>query len=373
MQPRITPVRSGLTVEQVESLIRDDPGITIGRGMELLDRDLNVLDVVTPHLRECSVTRDNTATLHGTAKFTIASKLEWGRAVVRPFITITNGVQTARFNQGAYFTNTPAIKTDRIPATYTVDGYDILNGLNTLVGDSYAINVGESYLTKVEDILLAQGYTQFVIDPARSATTAPAAKGWPLDESTTWLQIVNELLSAVGYRAVYSDWDGKLICQAIVDIPTVAPEWYYTRGEFDGQMIPESDIVHDYFATPNRWVGIQGNANATTAPVEGNGVFTYVNENQGETSVSARDQVITRVMTITAADQSALVAAVMAEVSKDRNVATTMAAQTSANPLHWHMDVVSVETVELGIVKMQQVNWTMDLRTGNMAHNWAVA
>lgn len=373
MQPRVTPVRNTLTAIQVESLIRDDASIIVGMGMELIDRDLNLLMDLTPYLRTCSVSRDNLAVLHGSCDFTLSTRLNWGRALVLPYLTITNGAVTARFNEGAYFTSTPSIVTDAVPATYAVTGFDILNALNTLVGDSYAINVGESYLTKIEDILTSLGYTQYVIDPARATTVATAPKGWPIDESTTWLIIVNEMLQAVGYQPIYSDWDGRLNCRALPP-STLAPEWAYTRGQYTGQLVPGQEITHDYFATPNRWVGIQGNTDADAAsPVEGAGVFTYVNQNDGETSVNERDQVITRVITATVADQTALEAAVMAEVAKDKVVGTTIEAKTSVNPLHWHNDIVSVETLELGIRTVQQTTWTMDLSNkGAMSHSWAV-
>lgn len=372
MQPRVTAVRSTLTSAQVEGLIKTDASIKIGFGMELLDRDLNVLGDVTDSLRECTTSRDNTSTIHGGCSFDISTQLPWGRAIVRPYMTIRNSLITATFNQGAYFTSTPSTKTDRMPRTYTVQGYDILNALNTLVGDSFALGVGDNYLTVVESILISQGYTQYSIDPQRASTVAPAAKGWPLDESTTWLQIVNELLAAIGYRSIYSDWHGRLVCEAIVDTPSAAPEWYYTRGQYDGQLVPEADISHDFFATPNRWVGINGSTTTTSTPVEGAGIFTYTNYNAGETSVAERQQTITKVMTVDAADQAALVAAVMAQVAIDKNVGTTMEASTSANPLHWHQDVVSVETLEIGIVRMQQVKWALNLRTGAMGHSWAV-
>lgn len=372
MQPRVTPERATVTAEQIEALIKTDASIIIGFGAELLDRDLNVISDVSDSLRTCTVNRDNLATLHGTCSFTISTKLVWGRAVFRPFITIDNGTIKARFNQGAYFTSTPETVTDSFPRTYTVNGFDILNALNTLVGDSYAINNGDAYLTAVESILTNLGYTKYVIDPVRAGTTAPASKGWPIDENTTWLQIVNELLAAVGYQPIYSDWNGRLRCEA-QPATLIAPEWTYTRGQFDGQLVPGQSIAHDFFATPNRWVGIQGNTEAgNAAPTEGAGVYTYVNENNGETSVNERQQTITRVLTITAADQAALVAAVMAEVAKDTHVGTTIEASTSANPLHWHNDVASVETLELGISTVQVTKWSMDLRTGAMSHSWSV-
>ncbi len=372
MQPRVLPIRGDLTAAQVEALIKTDPSIIVGCGMELLDRDLNVLADITQYLRTCTVTHENANTLHNVAQFTISTPLTWGRAVVRPFVTISNGVQKARFNMGAYFTSTPATITDEVPATYSVAGTDILNALNTLVGDSYSIMVGDNYLDAVESILTNLGYSQYIIDPVRLTTTAPAAKGWPLDENTTWLMIVNELLKAIGYAPIYSDQDGRLVCEQLRDDATRAPEWTYTRGQFDGQLVPGQEIVRDYFSTPNRWVGIQGTPAEGVTPTEGNGVYTYVNTNDGDTSVSARDQLITRVLTLTAADQAALVAAVMAEVAKDKQVGTNVTATTSINPLHWHQDIVSFESLEIGNVRVKAISWSMDLLTGAMNHRWAV-
>ncbi len=376
MQPRIAPIRSDLTETQIEALIKTDTSITIGRGMELLDKNLTVVTDITDDLQACTVSHDNFATLHGHLTCTLARQLTWGRAIVRPFVTIDNGVQKARFNMGAYFTNTPANEEDRTPAMFSVEGYDILNGLNNLVGDSYAINIGDNYLVAVEAILQGQGFTQYAIDPSRASTVAVAPKAWPIDDQTTWLMIVNEILSMVGYRSIYSDWDGRLICESHNAPVDRASEWTYTRGQFDGQLVPGTKINHDYFAAPNRWVGIRQSTQDTTGTVtltEGNGIYTYLNETDGETSISARDQEITRVIQIEAADQAALVAAVRAEVAKDKAIGTSIEAATSCNPLHWHMDVVTVQTTTLGSVKVLSNTWSMDLMNkGNMSHSWAV-
>lgn len=370
MRP-INGAAQSLTDAQIVALIKTDPAIKVGKGMELLDRSLAVQEDISDSLRTCTVTRDNSATLHASSSFTLARRMSWENAVVRPYVTISNGTNTARFNMGAYFTSSPLTVTDEVPATYTVTGIDILNALNTLVGDSFSINVGDAYLTVVDSILSNLGYSSYIIDPARASTTAPVAKGWPLDATTTWLQIVNELLAAVGYDNIYSDWDGRLICQSLRDITQRHVEWAYTRGTFDGQLVPRQQVTHDYFATPNRWVGIQGSTDTTNTPTEGNGVFTYVNQNAGETSVNARGQTITAVLTPTVADQAALVAAVMAQVAIDMNVGTTINATTSVSPLHWHRDVVSVETLEFGVLVMQQMTWSMDLTNGAMTHVWS--
>lgn len=375
MQPLVTPVRSELTEAQVYALVKTDPAVRIGRGMELVNRNLDLLADITGDLRECTVSRNNYDTLHGHANFNIVGKLQWGQAIVRPYMTISNGVTTARFNLGAYFTSTPDNVEDQLPAIFAVEGYDMLNALNTLVGDSYAINIGDSYLTKVEDILQAQGYTQYTIDPSRIGTTATVAKAWPIDETTTWLTIVNDLLTAIGYRGIYSDWNGRLVCESYLSPTVRGIEWTYDRGLYTSQLVPGTTVVHDYFAAPNRWVGIRSSTQDTTGTAtltEGNGIYTFVNMTDGETSVEARQQTITKVITVDVADQSALIAAVQSEVAKDKAVNTTLTATTSANPLHWHFDILSVETTSMGTLKVQESDWSLDLVDGKMTHSWAV-
>lgn len=373
MQPRLTVPRDTFTDAQITGLIRDDTSITVGRGMELLTRGLSVLDDLTDSLRDGNVQRDSLATLHGSCSFNISRQLSWGNAIVRPYVTISDGIDKARFNLGAYFTSTPQTQMDSNIPTFAVTGYDILHALNNLVGDSFAIQIGESYLAKVEDILVSQGYTQYVIEPTRWGTTAPSPKAWPMDEQTTWLAIVNDLLKAVGYAPIYSDWDGRVVCQQNLSPYERTPEWDYDRGEYTGQLFPGGSITHDYFATPNRWVGIQGNVtDAATVITEGSGKYTYINQNDGETSVTQRGLTVTKVMTLTVADQAALESAVLAQVAIDRVVGSTIDISTSVNPLHWHNDIVSVETRELGTVKAHVTRWSMDIVTGVMQHSWAV-
>lgn len=375
MQPLVNSARTGLTEAQVYALVKTDPAVKIGRGMELVTRNLDVLSDISSDLRECSVSRNNYDTLHGHAQFTLAGKLQWGQAIVRPYMTITNGTITARFNLGAYFTSTPDNVEDQLPATFNVEGYDMLNALNTLVGDSYAINIGDSYLTKIEDILTAQGYTQYAIDPSRRDTVATSARAWPINETTTWLTIVNDLLTAIGYRGIYSDWNGRLICESYLSPAQRSIEWVYDRGLYTSQLVPGTTIVHDYFAAPNRWVGIRSSTQDTTGTatlVEGNGIYTFINATDGETSVEARQQTITKVISVDVADQAALVAAVQSEVARDKAINTTLTANTSANPLHWHFDILSVETTSMGVLKVQETEWSLNLVDGRMSHSWAV-
>lgn len=358
---------------EVIALIRTNPSMLIGAGMDLLDRNLTVIADLSEHLQDGEVSRSNFATLHGSLSFSLATQLAWGSAIVRPYLLIGGeGMTTRRFNMGAYFTNTPNHTTGTDPTVYSVQGYDLLDVLNSKVGDSYAVQSGTSYLTAIETILINQGVTKYSIDSARAGTVLPESRGWPANENKTWLGIINDLLSAIGYSGIYSDWDGQLVC-----VPYQAPderssEWTYDDGEFTAELLPQQDIAHDYYATPNRWVAVRSNMGEGITPVEGDGIAIYQNDSDGETSVEGRGRVITERYEFEAADQTALVTKLMQQVSADKTVSTSISAETTPNPLHWHFDVVTIQTAELGTLRVRENSWKLPLAGGMMGHEWAV-
>lgn len=362
----------------VTQLIKLNPSMLVGGGMELIDRDLNVLADISENLDECSVARSFYATLHGSASFSITTQLSWGSALVRPYFLLGgSGLAVRRFNMGAYFTNTPDFTTGMSPTTYSVEGYDILDALDTDVGDSYAVQAGVEYLTAIETILLNQGFTAYSIDSARAGTVLPESRGWAMAAgeeggSATWLKIVNDLLAAIGYRGIYSDWDGRLICEPYTSPSERTEEWTYDDGQYTSELGPQQTVKHDFYKTPNRWVGVRSNMPEGTTPSDGDGIFTYTNETEGETSVEARGRVIPTRIDIEAADQAALVTKVMQRVETDSNVGTTIDADTTANPLHWHGDILAVQTTELGQLKVLSTGWSLSFNGQPMTHNWSV-
>src|ERR1044072_6944502 len=85
MQPA---ARDGLTAHQIQWLIRAPPSLTIGRGLELLDPQLGVIEDLSTDLVDGSVTRESYADLHGRASLSLARELPWGSAIVRPWMTL---------------------------------------------------------------------------------------------------------------------------------------------------------------------------------------------------------------------------------------------------------------------------------------------
>jgi hypothetical protein len=371
--PTIAP-REAYTVAEITDLIRDTPAREIGSGLELIGMDLEVEEDITDWLGGGSVGRESFANLHGSAGFDLLRPLDWGSSLVRPYYTI-DGV---RFDLGAYFTSVPTTDVSRSPVTYSVEGFDILLRLANRVGSSYSVASGDAVLTAVEAILVAQGFTRYVIDPQQAAAVMPAARVWPIDDNTTWLTVVNDLLASVGYAGIWSDWYGRLRCEAYTSPRDRAAEWVYLGegDEVSSQLSVQRVVHHDYFDTPNRWIACRQNNIEGATPEEGDGLYTYTNELDGPTSVEARGRVITGpLILVDAVDQTALETAVAQRVAADISVPTTIELSLPlANPLHWHFDRCYVVDDALGMHEVLVTKWILPLApsTADQTMSWTV-
>lgn len=372
MQPLTASPREHLTADAVSALVRDAPAVIVGCGAELVDQSLTVLADISEDLLGGSVSRNSYAELHGTSQLVLARDLDWGRAIVRPYMTLSDGVVEARFNLGAYFAKKPKRDLRKTPPTFDVAGFDILDVLADPVGQTYAVDAGVGYLAAVEDILIQRGFVQYIIDPTAASLTVPAAKVWPFDDRTSWLTVVNDLLAAVGYAGIWSDWDGRPRCHPYQPPLQRAPEWTYEADGIRSMIAPDRSVEQDYYRAPNRWVFYQRN-NTEQAPVEGNGMYTYINQSVGPTSVDARDRVISRVEGLDAADHASLVRHAQELIDIDMRVPTTYSGPTALNPLHWHVDRLFVIDDAAGPpLDVLGTQWSMPLNGRLMTHEWQV-
>lgn len=372
MQPPVVPVRDHLTAEQTDALIRDAPAVQFTAGCELLTgMDLMLAEDITDDVESGSVTRSSYASLHGAATMKITRELPWGSALLRPYITLTDGTDEARFNLGVYFTNTPARDLSRFPVSYDVQCQDILAVLDDPVGDAYAVARNSNYLDAVETVLQSRGVVGYSID-RESTAVLPADRVWMFDDNTTWLTIVNDLLAAIGYAGVWSDWDGHIRCEKYASPRDRAPEWTYDT-ELLTSMLGGRTTERDFYAAPNRWVFYRTNNLDGAAPVEGDGMYTYTNLYAGDTSVEQRGREITKVVGIDVADQASLVAAAQRTIDADTAIPMKIRTTTFPNPRHWHFDVVRVEDTWMGPpAKVVVSQWTLPLNGSAMTQEWTV-
>jgi hypothetical protein len=368
--------RAHLTEAQVEYIVRDAPSIVLSGGLEIVDIDLNVIEDISDDLAGGNVERQSYAAMHGSARFRITRTLDWGGDLLRPYITISDRVLTGRWNLGVYHPSTAAHSLEESPPTFDVEGYDILLRLNQSVGDAFSLAKGELYLEKVESILTGRGYTRYLIDPSRATTVAPAARVWAFDDNITWLTVVNDLLASVGYAGIWSDWDGRLRCEPY-EIPLDrAPEWYYSDDQATTMLSAKRSVERDFTFAPNRWVIYRSNLAEGATPVEGNGIYTWVNQSTGDTSVDARrGLVITRPEAVDVADQAALIVRARAIIDADMNVPTTINVETSPNPHHWHFDRLFLrDSASIPAADILCTQWSLPLPpdAGDMAQSWKV-
>jgi hypothetical protein len=372
MQPPVEPVRDHLTEDQVWHLIRLAPSVIVGRGCEVTDLAQDDVEDLGADFMGGSVERQAYATLHGGGRLAIHRTLAWGWAVVRPYMTISDGQDTARFNLGAYFTSNPSRA--RTGGAYDVQVVDLLYPLNFPAGDAYSINAGDFVLERVEAILFERGYTKVIVDQSRADAVAPDARTWAMDKAINWLTIVNELLAMIGYQGVWSDWNGYLRCQAY-SRPVERPyEMYLPADRWESINGLDAEVSFDFHDAPNRWVGVRSNNPEDVAPIEGAGVYTYENAASGPTSIEGRrGMVITRQESFDIATQADLVTAVQSMADADMSIPTTIATTTSPLPLAWHFDRYLVDDPEIGPPsEVVGTSWSLPLDGGAMAHTWTV-
>ncbi len=380
MQPLTDGPRAGFTPDQVRYLIENSSSFDVDMGVELLTGlDLTVDLDISSSVSEVAVSRNSLANLHASMSMTTVLPLNWGRSLIRPYMTFTgqtalgSALSTMRFYLGAYFTDTAEPDLSEIPPRFDVDGYDVLSILDDAVGDAYSVDVGVNYLDAVEEIFANRGVTRYIIDPDARDRTVTSPLVYTMEDNITWLRVVNDLLAGVGYGGVWSDWNGQLRCHLYQSPSERSPEWLMTSDTATTLLTQRRRIQHDYYDTPNRWVFYRTSNTEDPAPADDDGRWEYINEFQGETSVEARGRIITKVVGLDSADQASLVRAGQSIVDADMAVPTTIPIETAPFPLAWHFDKLNVSDAVLGAsLDVLATSWQLNLDGSDMSWDWTL-
>lgn len=362
---------SDLTPEETAAVLKS-PAVNYAAGCELLDSSNNLIEDISRDLDPggSQVERNNYRTIHGTCRLRLARELVWGSQRVRPYMTVTDLVTEVSFraNLGVYLPSTPTLTPGVTPRAYNIDGYDTTVVLDGAYGSTYSASAGDAPLTSVKALLAAAGVTSIVADPTAAATVLDAERLWPIDERTTTRSIVNDLLGAVGYRAVWADWNGSMRLEKYVEPAARAPEFTYDVLASDTIVAGDRAVVADLFDIPNQWTFIQDSPQLGI-PGTGTGLYVVDNEHDGPTSQDARERIIPRIVRLSVADQATLEAQGDRIALADRRVAVTRQFMTAPNPLHWHADVFTVVDTDVGPnAKVAGHGWSLPLDGTNMSH-----
>lgn len=347
--------------------------LQVSCGVELLTEQDVVIDDISADLVPAGsmVERKVGTLLPARCRLRLSRELQWGWQRVRPYLVITNmvGGVSDRWNMGVFVLSTPARRAAEVPATFDVDGYDKLHVLTAPYGSSFQLPAGTGVLSAVSALLVAAGETRVVIDQSAVAVTLPTARVWPLDQRTTRLGIVNDLLATVGYVPLWSDRDGVVRSGPDVARSTQGAMWAYNADAVGSSTVGvDREASADLFAAPNRWVFIADDPAAGSFPAEGAGMYTVTNLSDGPASVDARRRTITEVVRLKAATQSALVVQGDQIVAAAKRVAQRLSMKVGPNPAHWDRDVVTVTDAQLGLsgARFEVLSWRFPLDAGDM-------
>lgn len=381
MQTPTAAPRNHLTAAQVEALLTA-ANVEVDFGADLLNADLSYAGDLSGDLVGGQVSRNMNAKIHGTCTLSLARELRWGVDLVRPWMVLSGGQVEARWNVGVFALTTPERRVGEVPELFEVQGYDRLLLLDRQVGADYSVTGGTTYRQALLDVFAAAGLSGVDIDGSAADNTLPTTRDWPLvalDQSdpdqtntpVTWLRIVNDLLRAINFRAVWADQDGTFRCSAYQDPASRATEFTFDADSGLTIVGEERTLSEDVWAMPNRWVFRQTNR-PEGAPLagEGDGIYTVTLEGSHPMSAANRGLVWTSVIDYEAASQAKLVALGDRRVASDKATTSRLAATTGPFPGAGHADVFSYRDTAIGDRKVQAVGWSFDLAGGDVSWDW---
>jgi hypothetical protein len=336
--------RGSLTLQQIQHLLTTSPSVRIEAGAAVLDTNLTEVRDLTSFLLPGSfVTSDWNQTIHRTCSLNFALTADVAPGdKVRPWIRLTDndtGV-TARFNLGLYVLTspTPDLGTDEPIGTFT--GYDLLQLLNQPIADTYELLAGQDPVAAAATLITSvipwaevlYSYLNDVV-PTTSVTYS-----WPLDGTTTYLQIVNGLLGLAGYLPVYADWNGLFRFDYYVSPVAQPVEWVFDMTSPNNTVDEDHTSDQDLFGVPNWWRFVMNNLSA--APVEGTTQFTFTDQTSPITGLDARGYQVNSVQFVDANDYPSLVLIAAQTIERDLFPAETFNLRIFPLPLLWHRDIV---------------------------------
>lgn len=395
MQQLTASPRGDLTEKQVRYLLAGSPGVEVGKGVELVSPALDVIEDISTDLAGGKVARQMNAAIHGTCQLQITRELQWGLALLRPYMTLAYGGLSARWNKGVYALATPERTSGEAPVTWDVAGFDRLYLLDRPVGDSYVVRAGTSYLAAIRAAITAAGLTGVLLDTTAASSVLDEDLSWPLipdtsvgsvdtsqasatsatvaSESggpTTWLGIINYLLRKIAYRGLWCDENG-FYRSGPYESPENRPmEYIWTRDTADSIIVDGWRLALDEWGRPNSWRFVRRGGDTT--PVAGNGLYIVPPTEAGLARKNGLEWVSH--VELDAADQASLVAQGDARVASDLRSTAKIDVKTGPFPGAGHADIYGLIDPDLGlgsgVLRVQETSWELDLMGADMTRTW---
>lgn len=289
----------------------------------------------------------------------------------RPYVTLrfaSGGVATWCLGTFLLSSSTTRALAQAGSSSLPFVGYDRLLVLDEdKITDRFVCAAGATVTTQVGTVIDGAGLPSTGV--VASALTLPAAMEW--EPGTPKLKIVNDLLSAIGYRSLYADELGVPRAEPYVD-PASAPVVWAYAADATSVILPDVDVTLDLFNVPNRWVAF------VSEPDRPPLTSTYTNTNPASpTSTVSRARTIVEVVQLQQAtgeappvDQTTLDAKVLQLAQTASQVYTDAEFTTGMMPFHGSGEVFTLDVGD-GPQRYREHTWSIDLRPGGtMKHRF---
>ena len=234
-------------------------------------------------------------------------------------------------------------------------------GRKTWIDKFRAVALSTTCLDAVRTVIdVAGGGAPLLVDGTQQVAVLDGPMVWALtaSSSTRWLDIINDLLAAVGYRELWVDQDGNFRTEPYQDPKTLPSEWTFDLADEKTNLVgDERTLDEDVWSAPNWWRFIR--RGMSVAPVEGDGVYTVQNPTRGPSSQASIGRVRRKVVELDAVDQASLVAQGDQIVIEDTAVARTVTLSVDPLPIAGHLDVVTYKDGSVA-VKAEVTSWGLN-------------
>lgn len=264
---------------------------------------------------------------------------------------------------GVYLVSTATKRDDGLTKQVNIEAFDRC----WIVKDNYTESLtyfpaGTNYIAAINQLLTVCGIALVSTTP-NNATMAEAREDWNV--GTSYLDIVNQLLSEINYNPLWFDKNGVAILEP-VSVPTIQNvEHTLDNSNVKSLIMPEITQETDIFQAPNVFICICSNADKN-APM----VATSVNSNpQSPLSVMRRGR---RIATVVQVDNIASQAELQAYADTLRNQSMirgeTVQITTGLLPEFGVADVVALIYDDLADICLDRA-WDMTLDVGGEMHH----
>ena len=285
--------------------------------------------------------------------------VNWLRDEIRPEIII-DGIP---HNLGVYLPAAVRDLEDETTKYIQVEAYDRC----WRVKDNYTerlmhIDSGTNYILAIEQLLTACGIGLISATPT-SATLTEAREDWNI--GTSYLDIVNQLLSEINYNPLWFDANGLAVLEP-ASVPTAANiEHTLDDTEIQSLVIPELSKELDIYTAPNVIICICSNADKS-----GPMVATSENTNpQSPLSIARRGRRIAQVYQVSnIASASELQAYADRIRNETTNTGETILAKTGLLPGFGVDDVTAIRFGDLFAVCIERA-YSMELAPGGVMNH----